>query len=259
MFKKQLEDMIQAGLLAKVKVLEIYNEEFEVQIKSDDSPVTKADLLADKLITEYLKNIYPDYGFLTEESKDNKDRLNKDFVFIIDPVDGTADFVDKNDEFAINIALSYKHEIVAGVIFIPALNTYYYALKDNGSYKVDSEGKTERIHVSSKVEDLTCLTSRFHVASNELELIEKHSDLIKHVKTYGSSLKACLIAEGKAEITYRLKSGTKEWDTAPFEVIIKEAGGIVVKPNGTPMVYNREEVRNLEGYIVANKKENVLL
>ena len=120
-------------------------------------------------------------------------------------------------------------------------------------------GKTTQIHVNDKEEDLTVLTSNFHCTKKEMELIEKHSNFIKHVKKCGSSIKACRIAEGSAEISYRLSDGTKEWDTAAFDIIVKEAGGVVLKPDFTNITYNREDVYNRGGYIIANKKENIRL
>src|SRR5574344_961118 len=220
MFEEQLKDMCFAGLLAKTDILNVYAQKFDIKIKEDNSPVTQADLKADQTIRTYLKKKYPDYGFLTEESVDSPERLNKDFVFIIDPLDGTADFCDRNGEFTTNIALCYKHEIVAGVVIIPASNLMYYAIKGQGAYRKNTlTNEIAKIHVSNKTEKLTCLTSRFHLSDEEKNLIKKHNDKIVNVVTAGSSLKACKIAEGSAEISYRISNGTKEWDTAAFEII----------------------------------------
>lgn len=258
MFENELKDMIFIAKKASSLLVDYYSKHVEVEIKSDNSPVTIADKESNKLITTYLKEKYPTYAFLSEEDKDDLNRLNNDLVFIIDPLDGTEDFIKHTDQFAINIALSYKHEVVAGVIAVPFYKKIYYGLKDSGAFVVE-EDTTKRISVSNKTEDLTCLTSVFHFSEKEKELITKHSDKIKNVAKCGSSYKACLIAEGKAELSYRLQPGTKEWDTAPFEIIVKEAGGVVLKPDFTPMKYNREDVYNREGYIIANKKENILL
>ena len=94
---------------------------------------------------------------------------------------------------------------------------------------------------------------------NQRDLIEKHSDKIKHVEQFGSSLKPCRIAHGKAEITYRMSANTKEWDTAACQIIVEEAGGLFVEPDGAPITYNREDVYNRKGYVVVNRKENILL
>ncbi|MCH5179678.1 MAG: 3'(2'),5'-bisphosphate nucleotidase CysQ [Erysipelotrichales bacterium] len=258
MWNNELKAAIEAGLKAKEKIMEIYNTLFDVEIKDDNSPVTLADKTADKMIREHLSKLFPDYAFLTEESEDDIRRLDNDHVWIVDPVDGTKDFVARDNEFTTNIALSYKNEIVVGIVIIPASDEYYYAIKGEGAFKVKGDIVT-RIHVNDKVNDLTVLTSRFHVCQNELDMIEKHSDRIKNVKCFGSSIKACKIASGLAEISYRLSSGTKEWDTAAIQIIVEEAGGVFVKPNGERMFYNRKDVYNREGYIITNRKENILL
>ena len=259
-YLNELTKAIDAGLLAKEKIMYYYNNGFHVEIKSDNSPVTEADKQADKIIKKYLSKNFPDYGFLTEESDDNLDRLNKEYIWIIDPVDGTKDFVKRDGEFTTNIALCKNHEIILGVVVIPSKNVYYYALKGKGAYKVDLKNNTKiQIHVSNKTSDLTCLRSVFHFSEEEKEMIGKHNDKIKHIEAAGSSLKACLIAEGKAEISYRLSAGTKEWDTAAFQIIVEEAGGFVLKPNKERMTYNREDVYNREGYLIINNIDNFLL
>lgn len=258
MWEKELKAAIEAGLLAKEKILEIYHQPFDVEIKEDNSPVTLADKTADKIIHDYLAKLFPDYAFLTEESDDNLERLNNDFVWIVDPVDGTKDFVARDGGFTTNIALAYKHEVVVGVVIVPVTGEIYYASKGNGAfYRKDL--LLERIHVNDKTDDLTCLRSVFHFNEDEKNLIEKHFDKIKHVEKFGSSLKPCRIAHGKAEITYRLSAGTKEWDTAASQIIVEEAGGLFVEPDGTPIRYNRKDVYNRKGYVVVNRKENILL
>lgn len=259
MFERELEATLCIVKEAMKNIMNYYTHGFHTEIKSDNSPVTEADKTTDKMIREYLSKLFPKYAFLTEESEDDKSRLDNDYVFIVDPLDGTKDFVHKDDEFTCNIGLSYKHEAVMGVVGIPAKNEIYYAVKGNGAYKIDKNGNITRIHVSNKTSDLTCLTSVFHLSQVEIDLIEKHKDKITHVSKRGSSIKACDIAEGTAELTYRLSDGTKEWDTCAFQIIVEEAGGYVLKLDGTPIRYNREDVYNRGGYIVINNKENILL
>lgn len=258
MWEKELLAAIEAGKRASVKIMEIYKKGFDVEIKSDNSPVTEADKLADKMIKDYLAKEFPSHAFLTEESEDNKDRLKNDLVWIIDPVDGTKDFVAKDDEFTTNIALSYKHQIVVGVVVIPAKNEMYFAARGVGAFYVKNDIPT-KIHVNEKLKDLTVLTSVFHSNDAERALIEKYKDRIKHVEKFGSAIKPCRIAHGLAEITYRMSAGTKEWDTAASDIIVEEAGGIFVEPDGKKLTYNREDVYNRKGYIVCNRKENILL
>ncbi|MFA7222338.1 MAG: 3'(2'),5'-bisphosphate nucleotidase CysQ [Bacilli bacterium] len=256
--EKELKAAIEVSKIASEKIMEIYKKGFDVEIKDDDSPVTIADKTSDKIIREYLGKLFPSYSFLTEESVDNKARLKNDFCWVIDPLDGTCDYVAKDDEFTVNIALVYKHDVVLGVVAIPAKNDIYYAVKDGGAY-MQHDVTIKKIHVNNKVKDLTCLTSVFHFEDNEKAMVKKHSDKITKVQKIGSSLKACYIAEGKAEISYRLSEGTKEWDTAAFQILVEEAGGLVLKPDGKRMLYNREDVKNHEGYVIMNNKENFLL
>ena len=258
MWEKELQAAIDAGNKARVKIMEIYEKGFDVEIKEDNSPVTIADKTADKIIREHLHKVFPEHAFLTEESEDNEERLSNDYVWIVDPVDGTKDFVARDGGFTTNIALAYKHELVVGVVVVPVTGDIYFASKGNGAYH-RVNGKDTKIHVNDKLEDLTCLMSVFHTNETELRLIEKHSDKIKHVMKYGSSLKPCRIAEGLAEITYRMSAGTKEWDTGACQIIVEEAGGLFVEPDGGKITYNRKDVYNRKGYIVVNRKENILL
>jgi len=258
MWEKQLKEAIFAAKEARKIILEVYKTKFDVEIKSDDSPVTQADKRADEAIKAHLHKMFPTHAFLTEESEDNKDRLNNDFVWIVDPLDGTKDFVARDDEFTTNIALSYKHEVVVGVVMIPAKNEIYFATKGGGAFH--KKGCfTKRIHVNDKTEGLTFLTSVFHTSAAEEEVMKKHADKITNRMKVGSAIKACYIASGKAEICYKLSEGTKEWDTAAFTCVVEEAGGHVIKPDGTRYVYNREDVHNHEGYLIINRKENILL
>ncbi len=258
-YNLELNAMIEAGIKAREKILEIYNTGFDVEIKEDNSPVTLADKCADKMISTYLKERFPKYAMLTEESIDDKKRLENEYCFIVDPVDGTKDFVAKNGEFATNIALCRNHEIVVGVVVIPVTGEIYYAIKNQGAYyKKDINSPSEKIHVSNKLDDLTLYISRFHATDKEMEQIKLFPQISK-VEQHGSSLKACYIAHGKGEIHYRLSAGTKEWDTAAIQIIVEEAGGLFIKPDGTRYTYNREDVYNREGYIITNCEKNILL
>ena len=258
MWETELQAAIKAGLLAKEKILEIYALDFDVEIKEDNSPVTIADKAADEIIKTYLQSCFPNHAFLTEESEDDLDRLNNDYVWIVDPIDGTKDFVAKDGGFTTNIALAYKHEVVLGVVVVPVTGEIYYASKGQGSFYQNGE-IIEQIHVNNKTEQLTCLTSVFHFNKEEAELIEKHKDKIVNVEKFGSSLKPCRVAHGLAEITYRISPNTKEWDTAASQIVVEEAGGLFVEPDGSRITYNRKDVYNRKGYIVVNRKENILL
>lgn len=257
-YEVELNTALKAAQAVRQIILDIYYSSFDIEIKSDNSPVTMADKTADEIIRKILHEQFPTYGLLTEESSDNKERLNNDFVFIVDPIDGTKDFCARNDEFTVNIGLSYKHEAVMGVIAIPVTGEIFYAVKGEGSYYL-KDNKVQRIHVTDKLTDLTALVSNFHSTDKEKALFKKYSDKIKHIKNLGSSIKGCSIAKGDAEISYRFSDNTKEWDTCAMQVILEEAGGYLLKFDGAPIKYNREDVYNHDGYVLVNRKENFLL
>lgn len=258
MWEKQLAAAIKAGELAKRAILEIYKSPFKVELKKDKSPVTTADKKADKIITEYLKEAYPEYAILSEESQDDKKRLNNDFVWVVDPLDGTTNFVDKNDEFTINIALIHKHKVVVGVIIIPTTGEIYYATNHGGAF-YSINGKVKEIHVSRNVDMIRVLLSRSHHSKKEEAVFNKYGSRITKKKYIGAAIKACLIAKGEAELSLCLNDKTKEWDTAAGQILVKEAGGIFIEPSGTWLIYNRKDTANKKGYVIANKRKNVIL
>ena len=261
MFERELKAALNAVNSVRELILEIYNSDnLGVEIKEDNSPVTKADKAADKKIREILSEAFPLYSLLTEESVDDKTRLKNDYVWIVDPIDGTKDFVAKNGQFTVNIGLSYKHKAVLGVILIPVTGEIYYGVEGLGSfYLKNKDSEREKIHVNDKVNDLTTLMSNFHLNDTEKAVIEKHSDVIKHRVRIGATIKGCLIAKGEAEHHYRFSSNTKEWDTCAMQAVVEQAGGYILKFDGTPICYNREDVYNKDGYIICNRKENFLL
>lgn len=259
MFEKELQVALEAAKKTIHTILEIYNSnELGVEIKEDNSPVTKADKAADKIIREYLHEHFPSYALLTEESVDDKSRLDNDYVWIVDPIDGTKEFVAHSGEFTVNVGLAYKHETVLGVIIIPVTGEIYYASKGHGAF-YQKDGKIIKIHCNSRVNDITTLVSRFHSNADEQAMIKKHSNRIKHQKVVGASIKGCIIAKGDAEMSYRFSSNTKEWDTCAMQAIVEEAGGLILKFDGTPIRYNREDVYNRGGYVICNCKENFLI
>ena len=146
--------MQKAALDAEKRIKEVYQTAFAVEIKSDDSPVTAADKGADELIRQELHRSFPDYALLTEESKDDPSRLLNANVFIVDPVDGTKEFVARNGEFTTNIALAHNHEVVVGVINVPVRNVMYFAIKGQGAYKQEKGKAPIRIHGTFFLMDL---------------------------------------------------------------------------------------------------------
>ncbi|MCR4879359.1 MAG: 3'(2'),5'-bisphosphate nucleotidase CysQ [Bacilli bacterium] len=233
----------------------ILSSSYQVEEKTDGSPVTSIDKKVDEFIRTSLAKLFPDYGMLTEESKDDLSRFEKEFVWIIDPIDGTEEFIKRQYEFVTNIALCRHHEIVLAVIMEPISKEIYYAIKGEGAYLIKDNVKT-RLHVSNKTSELTCLTSPFHMSLEEKEYLNKHQDKFKNIEYRGAAYKACLIASGQADVSYRLSPYTKEWDTAAPQLIVTEAGGVFLDKYKNEITYNKTDVRNLNGYVILNKIEN---
>ncbi|MFA7100488.1 MAG: 3'(2'),5'-bisphosphate nucleotidase CysQ [Bacilli bacterium] len=250
-YYSQFEVARRAIFKASKAVLEIYKTpDFGVQMKSDHSPVTKADLLSNKIIVDYLKETYPDYGYLSEEFADDLSRLNKDFVWIIDPIDGTKDFIKRNDQFAINIALAYKGEIVLGLIMVPAKHELYYAFKGTHAY-LELNNEVIQIHTSKRRKNLIAIESNEHYTDLDKDYLEKHN--IKEIKRCGSAYKGCLIARGVADLQIKIGGSSKEWDIAPIDIIVTTAGGSFTRPNGERYTYNKKDVYNHSGYLIMNR------
>ena len=267
-----LKEMLSASVGAGDIIMKYYNGRFSVKSMNDSTPVTDADIASSEYILSTLKASYPDFGYLSEESADEVDqnevpiRLSKTHCFIIDPLDGTRSFVKHTGEFAVSIGLASDNEVVAGVVYAPVNRELYYALKGHGAYKVyvpDSceipepfDGK--RIRVSSRTEDLIAVQSDKRSDLRAEEIIARNSDKISKVLRFGSCLKGCLIAEGKADIHYRYAAYTKEWDTAGEEIICRESGAMFTDVNGGKLIANREDYRNINGIRILNSPASEL-
>lgn len=243
----------EAGLL----ILDVYDtfSADDVFEKKDNSPLTKADILANRLIVDGLKKHFPTYAILSEEEKDNLERLNADYCFIVDPLDGTKEFIKKNGEFTVNIALAYQNEVIAGVIYAPVLDELYYAQKTKGAYLEKGNAKPILLNVSDRKTNLRAVASRSHMSKDLEILLKKHH--ITDFVAMGSSLKGCLVAKGEAEIYFR-HNPTMEWDTAAMQIIVEEAGGVFRQLDDSLMTYNRKNSLNDKGFYAINRVENRL-
>ncbi len=253
-FEKEIGTSIKLAAEASEAIMKIYGRDFDVEYKDDRTPITEADKVSDSIITAGLKKAFPGYAVLSEETKDDRTRLLNDLCFVVDPLDGTKEFVKKNGEFTINIALTFRHESVCGVIYIPVSGETFYASKGNGAFMAVG-GKHVRINVSDRTGDIRMAVSRSHTSDKLDELIKRNN--IKNTITAGSSIKGCLIAKGEAEVYYRF-GHTMEWDTAAMQCIVEEAGGIFRQMDDTPMYYNRYNTLNKKGFFVLNRAENRL-
>ena len=225
-------------------IMGIYDQPIDVTHKNDNSPLTLADLAANTIIVEDLQANYPDIPILSEESEETFKGVNQNNQYwLVDPLDGTKEFIKHNDEFTVNIALIEKGIPVLGVVYAPALDLMYSALKDGGAFK-QTKGKTkESIHTNQNpLEPLKIVGSRSHSD-------EKLNEWLKRLPNYkmlpmGSSLKICLVAEGRADIYPRL-GPTRLWDTAAGDIILNEAGGYLTQLDGNNLVYeNTDDLLN---------------
>ena len=254
--ERELEAALEAARTAQKAILEIYSSSFDVELKSDNSPVTEADKKADDIIRATLSKAFPEDGFLTEESADTPERFRKKRVWIVDPVDGTKEFVARNGEFTTNIALSLDHRIVLGLIFAPVSGVAYYAIEGQGAYRLDPDGTKTRLHVAPRKEKVIALRSRSFFKTEEVSYFEKRKEHFDgELVPLGAALKFCRIAEGKADFFARVTNGTKEWDVAPGDLIVHEAGGFMGESDGTRFAYNREDVYNRHGYVMGSHYE----
>lgn len=252
-----LEDLKPVARKAGQKILKYYGDNIIVSLKSDQSPLTQADTAANTIIVSFLRSRFPDHAILSEESKDDKSRLENDFCWIVDPLDGTKEFIKRNDEFTVNIALAYKHRVILGIIYAPVLEELYYAAEGIGTFLEIADKPPIKLHVNSKTTDLTVVSSRSHKSEKLVSLLSQHRDKIKSEVSKGSSLKGCLVARGDAEIYYRF-GYTMEWDTAAMQCIVEQAGGIFRQMDDSEMLYNRVNSLNEKGFYILNSIQNAL-
>jgi 3'(2'), 5'-bisphosphate nucleotidase len=245
----ELDIAIKAAQEASNKILEIYQSDYNTFTKSDNSPVTDADLKSNKVINEILSNTK--YSILSEEDVDDKSRLSKDIIWIVDPLDGTSDFIDKTGEFTVMIALIQNKKPILGVIAWPTEKILFVAQRNCGAFRYSND-KWEKISVT-KIDELSkCRTigSRHHLLDKEKKFIEKIG--IKEFTSIGSSLKVGKISSGEAEAYITTTNKMKEWDTAASYCIISEAGGKMTDMLGNELTYNNKNVYHQNGILVTN-------
>ncbi|HSW68669.1 MAG TPA: 3'(2'),5'-bisphosphate nucleotidase CysQ [Gammaproteobacteria bacterium] len=251
-----IRDIISLSECAAKRILDIYHQvSFAVSLKKDNSFLTQADHDAHTIICEGLKKLYPDIPVISEESSafhDFEIRKNWPYFFLVDPLDGTKEFVNRNDEFTINIALIRYAEPVLGVVHAPALDVIYYAEQGQGAYKLQENKKTRLPLVCNKnTEVINVAVSRSHSCEKTENFIEKLKNQGKPIRTIaaGSALKFGLVAEGTVDFYPRFMP-TMEWDTAAGHVLINEVGKkIVLADQNAGLYYNKPDLRN-PGFIV---------
>ena len=241
---------------AGAAIMQIYDGAFTVQHKDDNSPLTLADLESQRIIIEGLRRLTPDIPILSEESAAAPwpERQTWRELWVVDPLDGTREFVKRNGEFTINIALIVQHEPVLGVVSAPAQSVTYWGMAGAGAFMCARGAEPRAIHTSPPQQPLRVLGSRSHASAQTAAYLSR---LGPHVLGgVGSSLKFCLLADGKAELYVRF-GATSEWDTAAGQAVLEAAGGHVTRMDGHRMRYNcRESLIN--GDFVAFSDPKVL-
>ena len=241
----QVEKINALATLAGKAIMEIYAmEDFSeiVDYKSDHSPLTLADKKANKIILDGLQSIYPEIPIISEEEAlpSYEERKAWKWFWLVDPLDGTKEFIKRNGEFTVNIALIFEGSPVMGVIYVPATEVLYYSSIRSGAFS-EFNGRTSVMKVSQKKQGLVSIGSRSHSSNKESEVLSAYP--ISEYLTAGSSLKFCRIAEGFADIYYR-GGPTMEWDIAAGHAIVEAAGGCVLDENGLPFRYNKANLLN---------------
>lgn len=231
-----LEPAVEIAQKAGQKILEIYGTKFEVDVKDDKSPLTAADMAAHRCIEAGLKEITPDIPVLSEESANItwETRQSWDPYWLVDPLDGTKEFIKRNGEFTVNIALIHHHKPALGVVHVPVSGKTYCGGLNAGAFLLDG-GRRAEISTRAVAQTPVVVGSRSHAG----ELIQAYLDSLgEHEMTaMGSSLKFCLIAAGEADVYPRLGL-TSEWDTAAAQAVVEAAGGKVLNIHGHEMRYN---------------------
>jgi 3'(2'), 5'-bisphosphate nucleotidase len=240
-----LPNIVAVAHEAGAAIMKVYATDFDVARKADDSPVTEADIAAEAIIIPVLSELTPDYPIVAEEaaSQGTLPEVGADPFWLVDPLDGTKEFLNRNDEFTVNIALVVDREPILGVIYAPALDDTYTGLVGTGATRARGGGGAQPIKIREVPEDgVTVLASRRHGDPETLSAFLDGRPLAG-MKNAGSSLKFCLLAAGEADVYPRF-GPTMEWDTAAGHAILSAAGGRVTTEDGAPLRYAKNPLRN---------------
>jgi len=242
--KINLQEVEKIAKEAGKAIIKIYNKDFNIEYKDDKSPLTEADLKSNELICKALLELYPHIPILSEENKaaPYEERKKWEYYWCIDPIDGTKEFIKKNGEFTVNIALIHKDTPVLGVVYAPALDDMYTAKKNEGAFK---NGKKLPLYINNNPsQKLSVVASKSHLSAETQAFIDALDTKEIEQVSKGSSLKLCMVAEGVADIYPRL-APTMEWDTAAADAVVREAGKMTYQfDSEIPVVYNKENLLN---------------
>ena len=265
-YDKLILTTILAAKRAGEAILEVYDSDFAVEQKDDKSPLTLADKRSHEIIEKVLEQTITvnnsTVPILSEEGKEipYDERIKWEYFWLVDPLDGTKEFIKRNGEFTVNIALIHKHKPILGIIYIPVKDVFYFAAANFGTYKLENSGiltdnlsieelidKSQRLPLHSNDKTtLTVVGSRSHTSEEFTEFVKQLNQKHENVEfiSSGSSLKLCLVAEGKADVYPRF-GPTMEWDTAAGQAIVEQAKGTVMETEtNEPLSYNKSNLLN---------------
>ncbi len=253
--RRELEVAIEAALAAGREISRIYREGFDVRQKGDEGPVTTADLRADALIERILRAAFPEDAQLSEERPDDLARLEHSRLWLVDPLDGTQQFVDRIGEFAVMIGLAVEGRSVLGVVHMPEEGLTLGAAEGAGAFVIEPSGRRRRLSLEpwhGGAGRPALAVSRSHFGHRTQRVLSSLGS--NRVLRSGSvGRKACLVALGQADAYFSLGRRSSHWDACAPEIIVREAGGVFIQADGRPFRYNLEHVRNREG-IVASRR-----
>lgn len=244
--QQYLQEVIAIAKAAGQAIMQVYSTDFSVVRKEDNSPLTQADLAAHHTIVEALSKLTPNIPVISEESAAIAYEVRKQWkqYWLIDPLDGTREFVKRNGEFTVNIALIDEHKPVLGVVYAPVTGVLYFAAHGNGAYKQIQTNPPQSIHAKPlDLQNPIVAVSRSHSdhkMQSFISNLENRLGVAPELISMGSSLKICLVAEGLAHVYPRL-GPTSEWDTAAAHCVLQEAGGDIVDEADSTLLYNTKE------------------
>lgn len=236
-----LNQVVAIARSAGQAIMQVYQGDVAVSRKEDNTPLTQADLAAHRIIEDGLASLTPHLPVLSEESEalPYGTRASWETYWLVDPLDGTREFIKRNGEFTVNIALIEQHRPVLGVVYAPALDLLYFAVEGEGAWRQQGDEAPQRIAVKSYDSARVCVAgSRSHGSDRLAGFLAKLGEY--ELISMGSSLKICLVAEGRADVYPRL-GPTSEWDTAAAQCVLEEAGGRLVDSQNRPFRYNTKE------------------
>lgn len=253
-----LSNVVSIAKQAGKQILDIYHSDFTVEYKADNSPVTAADTRAQQIIYQGLRQLTPEIPIISEELKiiDFAERQHWQRHWLIDPLDGTKEFLEKNGEFTINIALIENHVPIVGVIYVPVFDLCYFAATNKGAFKKIAEQETTLLKTVAweKNASTVIAVSRRH----GMDLLQNFLNQFPALNLIrcGSALKFCWLAEGFADVYPRF-SPTSEWDTAAGQCILEEAGGTVIDTKGRVLRYNTKPSLCNSAFLAVGDKSHV--